>query len=122
MDTLNNNFDCEFLSFDAEIRRQALIHKIQTASDEEFAQYKDLTFGQTKDEIVDGLTHMSDKVFDRLCFHIFAPEEAILAWDEIIEMTQERFDLCARITNRMAAPEMIFSLYKKYPQLVHHLF
>lgn len=122
MDILNKNFNREFLSFDTEIRRKAFIHLIQVSSEEEITQYKDPIFGKTKEEIIDHINAMPDRVFDSLCFHIYAPEEAILAWDEIIEMTQERFDLCARIVNRMAAPEMIFSLYKKYPQFLHHLF
>lgn len=56
--------------------------------------------------------------FDFVCFQLFAPDQAVAAWNKKIPMTEELFKQCQKIVNQMHAGGLIYQLYSDYPQFL----
>ena len=56
--------------------------------------------------------------FDFVCFQLFAPDQAVAAWNKTIPMTEDLFKQCQKIVNRMQSGSLIYQLYSEYPQFL----
>ena len=72
----------------------------------------------TRHKLLSLIQTLQGNEFDFVCFQLFAPEQAVAAWNKTIPMTEDLFKQCQKIVNRMQAGGLIYQLYSDYPQFL----
>lgn len=72
----------------------------------------------TRHKLLSLIQTLQGNEFDFVCFQLFAPDQAVAAWNKTIPMTEDLFKQCQKIVNRMQAGGLIYQLYSDYPQFL----
>lgn len=72
----------------------------------------------TRHKLLSLIQTLQGNEFDFVCFQLFAPDQALAAWNKTIPMTEDLFKQCQKIVNRMQAGGLIYQLYSDYPQFL----
>ena len=72
----------------------------------------------TRHKLLSLIQTLRGNEFDFVCFQLFAPDQAVAAWNKTIPMTEDLFKQCQKIVNRMQAGSLIYQLYSDYPQFL----
>ena len=72
----------------------------------------------TRHKLLSLIQTLQGNEFDFVCFQLFAPDQAVAAWNKTIPMTEDLFKQCQKIVNRMQAGSLIYQLYSDYPQFL----
>ena len=72
----------------------------------------------TRHKLLSLIQTLQGNEFDFVCFQLFAPDQAVAAWNKTIPMTEDLFKQCQKIVNRMKAGGLIYQLYSDYPQFL----
>lgn len=72
----------------------------------------------TRHKLLSLIQTLQGNEFDFVCFQLFAPDQAVAAWNKTIPMTEDLFKQCQKIVNRMQAGGLIYQLYSNYPQFL----
>lgn len=72
----------------------------------------------TRHKLLSLIQTLRGNEFDFVCFQLFAPDQAVAAWNKTIPMTEDLFKQCQKIVNRMQAGGLIYQLYSDYPQFL----
>ena len=72
----------------------------------------------TRHKLLSLIQTLHGNEFDFVCFQLFAPDQAVAAWNKTIPMTEDLFKQCQKIVNRMQAGGLIYQLYSDYPQFL----
>ena len=72
----------------------------------------------TRHKLLSLIQTLQGNEFDFVCFQLFAPDQAVAAWNKTIPMTEDLFKQCQKIVNRMQAGGLIYQLYSDYPHFL----
>lgn len=72
----------------------------------------------TRHKLLSLIQTLQGNEFDFVCFQLFAPDQAVAAWNKTVPMTEDLFKQCQKIVNRMQAGGLIYQLYSDYPQFL----